>query len=162
MPPIKCQLADYRTNRPRLFGIINTPSATQPKPPIVALAAAGYGAVLGSIFPMMAVMTAADISGGLSVASDSGALVNTMQNIGAVAGILIAPKFCRWNRTRSHHDADRNGVRTLLACLCAGPFLGVDAGCRFAHGVFGGILPLMLMLLVMTSLRPGRGRFEGI
>src|SRR4051812_36501841 len=68
-------------------------AASQYRPPIAALAIAGYGSVLGSVFPVMAVISGADISGGLSVSSDSGALVVTMQNVGAVAGILGLPVF---------------------------------------------------------------------
>lgn len=50
-------------------------AAPQPqRAPIFALATAGYGAVLGSLFPVVAVMTIADISGGLGIPADSAAL----------------------------------------------------------------------------------------
>lgn len=131
-------------------------------PPYAALATAGYGAVLGSLFPVMTVMTIADISGGLSSPIDSAALVNTMQNMGAVAGILAAPAFAAGiGRGRTMALAGFGFM--IAAAACAGaPTLPWMLAARFAHGVFGGVLPLMFMLLVMTSLRPGSGRFEGM
>ncbi|MEG3177732.1 MFS transporter [Sphingomonas sp. RB3P16] len=137
-------------------------TAAQARPPIAALAVAGYGAVLGSLFPLMAVMTGADISGGLSVAADSGALVNTSQNIGAVVGILIAPSFAAGiGRGRTMVLTGTGFVLASVACALA-PSLGLMLLARFVHGVFGGVLPLLFMLLVMTSLRPGEGKFEGM
>jgi MFS family permease len=139
-----------------------TLAASQPKPPFAALAVAGYGAVLGSLFPVMTVMTVADISGGLSVASDSGALVNTLQNIGAVAGLLAAPSIAAGiGRGRTMAVTGTGFVFASIACAIA-PSLGWMLIARFLHGVFGGVLPLMFMLLVMTSLRPGHGQFEGM
>src|SRR3546814_13088245 len=67
--------------------------AAMPTKPIAALSVAGYGSLLGSMFPVMAIMTVSDIGGGLSAAADAAALVNTIQNVGAVAGIVIAPAF---------------------------------------------------------------------
>lgn len=138
------------------------PITTQTRPPIAALAVAGYGSVLGSLFPVMTVISAADISGGLSVASDSGALVNTMQNVGAVAGLLILPTFAMGiGRGRAMALTGFGFMVSAIACALA-PTLGWMLAARFAHGMFGGALPLMFMLLVMTSLRPGHGQFEGI
>ena len=130
--------------------------------PHAALATAAYGAVLGSVFPIMTVMTIADISGGLSVAADSGALVNTFQNVGSVAGILAAPAFAAGiGRGRTMALAG-GGFATAAAACALAPDLPTMLVARFAHGVFGGVLPLMFMLMVMTSLRPGHGRFEGM
>src|SRR3546814_14956582 len=42
------------------------------------------------------------------------------------------------------------------------PNLPIMLVARFWHGFCGGALPLLFMLLVMTSLRAGAGRFEGI
>ncbi|MEO9132291.1 MAG: MFS transporter [Sphingomonas sp.] len=134
----------------------------QPAPPIAALAVAGYGAVLGSLFPLMTVLNAADIAGGLSVAGDSAALVITMQNIGAVAGILIAPTFAAGiGRGRTMTLTGIGFCVSSVACAIA-PSLAWMLVARFLHGVFGGVLPLMFMLLVMTSLRVGKGQFEGM
>lgn len=33
---------------------------------------------------------------------------------------------------------------------------------RFLHGFFGGMLPVLMMLLVMTSLFPGKEQREGM
>ncbi|MDD1453275.1 MFS transporter [Sphingomonas sp. H160509] len=131
-------------------------------PPLAALATASYGAILGSVFPVMTVMTIADVSGGLSVPIDSAALVNTMQNVGSVVGILAAPAFAAGiGRGRTMALAGGGFVLASVACACA-PSLPWMLVARFAHGAFGGVLPLMFMLLVMTSLKPGSGRFEGM
>ncbi len=133
-----------------------------PAPPYAALATAGYGAVLGSIFPVMTVMTIADVSGGLSVPIDSAALVNTMQNVGSIAGILAAPAFAAGiGRGRTMALAGSGFLLASVACACA-PSLPWMLVARLAHGACGGVLPLMFMLLVMTSLKPGAGRFEGM
>jgi len=137
-------------------------TANQPRAPIAALAVACYGSALGSVFPVMTVISAADISGGLSVASDSGALVNTMQNIGAVAGILILPSFAIGiGRGRAMAVTGCGFMLSALACALA-PSLGWMLVARTFHGMFGGALPLMFMLLVMTSLKRGHDQFEGI
>jgi DHA2 family multidrug resistance protein len=138
------------------------PTTDQSAPPIMGLVIAGYGSMFGSLFPVMTVLSAADISGGLSVASDSGALVNTMQNLGAVAGILILPSFAAGiGRGRTMVLTGVGFVLSSIACALA-PSLGWMLPARLAHGVFGGALPLMFMLLVMSSLKRGHGQFEGI
>jgi MFS family permease len=131
-------------------------------PPIKALVVAAYGSALGSLFPVMAVISVADISGGLSVASDTGALVNTMQNVGAVAGILILPNFAvAIGRGRAMALIGLGFMLCSIACAMA-PSIGWMLAARFLHGVFGGALPFMFMLLVMTSLKRGHDQFEGI
>ncbi|WP_165913323.1 MFS transporter [Novosphingobium sp. ST904] len=133
-----------------------------PTKPIAALSVAGYGSLLGSMFPVMAIMTVSDIGGGLSAAADAAALVNTIQNVGAVAGIVIAPAFAAaLGRGRT---MQWTGIGFLLAAIAAAtaPNLPIMLVARFWHGFFGGALPLLFMLLVMTSLRAGAGRFEGI
>ena len=137
-------------------------AAAEQKPPYSALAVAGYGSVLGSLFPVVAVMSIADISGGLSVAADSGALVNTAQNVGAIAGILATPVFAFGvGRGRAMAIIAAGFILSSLLCAAA-PALPVMIAARTLHGVFGGAMPLMFMLLVMTTLIPGRGQFEGM
>jgi len=129
---------------------------------MLALAIAAYGSALGSVFPPMTVIASADISGGLSIASDSGALVNTMQNVGAVVGILTLPTFvAALGRGRTMACTGLGFTLASASCGLA-PGLGWMLVARFFHGAFGGALPLMFMLLVMTSLRAGKGQFEGI
>jgi DHA2 family multidrug resistance protein len=138
------------------------PAAAEQKPPYAALAVAGYGGVLGSLFPVVAVMSVADISGGLSVAADSGALVNTAQNIGAIGGILATPVFA-FGLGRGRAIAMIAAGFILSSMLCAlAPTLPLMLAARIMHGIFGGAMPLMFMLLVMTTLVPGRGQFEGM
>ena len=130
--------------------------------PHAALATAAYGAVLGSVFPVMTVMTVSDMSGGLSVAADSGALINTLQNVGSVVGILAAPVFAAGiGRGRTMALAGAGFMMAAIACALA-PDLPTMLLARFAHGLFGAVMPLMFMLIVMTSLQPGKGRFEGM
>ncbi len=132
------------------------------KPPYAALAVAGYGAVLGSLFPLVAVFSAADISGGLDVAADSGALVNTFQNLGAVAGILATPALAFGiGRGRAMSVVAAGFVFSSILCALA-QNLPIMLFARTLHGVFGGAMPLMFMLLVMTTLAPLSGRFEGM
>jgi MFS family permease len=137
-------------------------SAAQQKPPYSALAVAGYGGVLGSLFPLVAVYSVADISGGLHIAADSAALVNTFQNVGAIAGILATPALA-FGIGRGRAMAVVSAGFVLASSLCAmAPNLPIMLLARTLHGVFGGAMPLMFMLLVMTTLPPGRGRFEGM
>lgn len=136
--------------------------ASRPGMPLTALATAAYGAVLGSVFPVMAVMTTPDVSGGLMVAGDSGALVNTVQNVGSVAGILAAPSFAAGiGRGRTMALAGAGFAVAAAGCAAATNLPGMLIA-RFLHGVFGGVMPLMFMLIVMTSLRPRQGQFEGM
>lgn len=136
--------------------------ANPSKAPLFALAVAGYGSAIGSVFPVMTVIAGADISGGLSVAADSGALVNTLQNLGAVAGILALPMLAMaFGRGRAMVLIGLGFALSSTACALA-PTLGLMLIARLFHGMFGGALPFMFMLLVMTSLRRGHGQFEGI
>ncbi|WP_420145179.1 MFS transporter [Sphingobium sp.] len=138
------------------------PAAADQTPPYAALAVAGYGAVLGSLFPLVAVFSLADITGGLHVAADSGALVNTFQNVGAIAGIFATPALA-FGIGRGRAMAVIAAGFIISASLCAlAPNLPVMLFARTLHGIFGGAMPLMFMLLVMTTLLPGRGRFEGM
>ncbi|WP_442680314.1 MFS transporter [Sphingomonas sp. ASY06-1R] len=137
-------------------------SAAEQKPPYAALAVSGYGAVLGSFFPLVAVYSVADISGGLHVAADSAALVNTFQNVGAICGILATPALA-FGVGRGRAMAVMGAGFVISSALCAmAPNLPVMLFARTLHGVFGGAMPLMFMLLVMTTLMPGSGRFEGM
>jgi hypothetical protein len=56
------------------------------------------------------------------------------------------------------------GLGFAMASLVAGiaPSLEWMVMARFAQGFFGGSLPLLMMLLVLTSLRPGQGQLEGM
>src|SRR3546814_14225069 len=65
---------------------------------------------------------------------------------------------------RSGRTMQWTGIGFLLAAIAAAtaPNLPIMLVARFWHGFFGGALPLLFMLLVMTSLRAGAGRFEGI
>lgn len=134
----------------------------RPSVPLGALAVAGYGSVLGSLFPVMTVMTINDISGGLSVAIDAAALVNTAQNIGAVAGVLIAPTFVAALGRGRMMFWTGGGFLTASILAATAPNLSLMIIARVVQGAFGGVLPLMFMLIVMTSLKPGRGQFEGM
>lgn len=135
-------------------------SAADQKPPYAALVVSGYGAVLGSLFPLVTVLSAADVSGGLSVAADSGAWVNTMQNVGAIAGMLATPAVA-FGIGRGRTMAFFGAGFVLSSLLCAiAPGLPLMLVARTLQGVFGGALPLLFMLLVMTAVPPRRGRFE--
>jgi len=138
------------------------PSTAEENPPYAALAVAGYGGVLGSLFPLVAVFSVADISAGLHLAADSAALVNTFQNVGAIGGILATPALAFGvGRGRAMGVIGTGFVVSSALCAMA-PNLLVMLFARTLHGVFGGAMPLMFMLLVMTTLMPGRGRFEGM
>ncbi len=135
-------------------------SAADQKPPYAALAVSGYGAVVGSLFPLVTVLSAADISGGLSVAADSGALVNTVQNVGAIAGMLATPALAFGiGRRRTMAIVAAGFVLSSILCALA-PTLPLMLVARTLHGLFGGAMPLLFMLLVMTAVPPGRGQFE--
>ena len=132
------------------------------QPQLPGLIVAGYGAVIGSLFPLMTIMTIGDIGGGLGVGPGGSALVNTFQSVGSVSGIFMAPLFSAGiGRGRTMFWF---GLGFLLASVGAafGPGYGWVLVARFAHGFFGGALPLLFMLLVMTSLTSGKGRFEGM
>ncbi|WP_345725421.1 MFS transporter [Qipengyuania pacifica] len=129
-------------------------------PPTIALATAAYGALVGSLFPVVTVLSLSDVSGGLGVSLDSAALVNTMQNVGAVAGLLIAPTLA-FGLGRGRIMALSGAGFALASLACAiSPNLPWMLFARLLQGFFGGILPFMLMLLVMTTMRPGIQRFS--
>src|SRR3546814_5285840 len=108
------------------------------------------------MFPVVAIMTESVIVGVLSAAADAAALVNTFQNVVAVAGIVSSPAFAA--ALVRGRTMQWTGIGFLLAAIAAAtaPNLPIMLVARFWHGFFGGALPLLFMLLVMTSLKIGR------
>src|SRR3546814_18528854 len=91
--------------------------AAMPTKPIAALSVAGYGSLLGSMFPVMAIMTVSDLGVCLSAAADAAAFVNTIHNVGAVAGIVISPAFA--SALGPGRTMQCTGIGFLLSAIAA-------------------------------------------
>jgi DHA2 family multidrug resistance protein len=127
-----------------------------------ALLVSSLGAVAGTTFSVMAILTLGDIGGGLSVSSDDAAWLNTLYNVGAICGLpIIMTMAASLGRGRAMLIAGLFYSLSSIA-VAVSPFYEWALVARFIHGFFGGMLPVLMMQLVMTSLFPGRGQLEGM
>lgn len=133
-----------------------------PRAPYAALALSAFGALMGGLFPISVIFSAGDIGGGLSASADDTAWIVTFYNVGQILGqpllMIMAGAFGRGGAMRM---AGAGFVVSSLAVALA-PNLGWVLAARLVQGVFGGVLPTFMMLLVMTSPLPGRARVGGL
>lgn len=127
-----------------------------------AIAVSSLGAVAGTTFSIMAILTMGDIAGGLSVSSDDAAWFNTLYNVGAICGLpIVMTMAAAFGRGRTMLLAGLFFTLSSIA-VALSPHYEWALVARFLHGFFGGMLPVLMMLLVMTSLFPGKGQLEGM
>jgi len=132
------------------------------RPPFAALALSAFGAMLGGLFPISVIFSLGDIGGGLSASADDIAWMVTLYNVGQILGqpllMIAAGAFGRGAAMRL---AGAGFVVSSLAVAVA-PSLGWALAGRLVQGVFGGVMPTFMMLLVMTSPLPARARIGGL
>lgn len=130
--------------------------------PVGALALSAFGAMMGGLFPISVIFSLGDIGGGLSASTDDTAWMVTLYNVGQILGqpllMIAAGAFGRGAAMRL---AGVGFVVSSLAVALA-PGLGWALAGRVAQGMFCGVLPTFMMLLVMTSPLPGRARVAGL
>jgi DHA2 family multidrug resistance protein len=131
-------------------------------PPLGAIAVSTFGAVVAATMPLAVILSMPDVGGGLSASADDASWITTLYNVGAVVGLPAAiGTVGAFGRGRAMQIF---GVGYALSSLAIGigsslPWVFLA---RFAEGFFGGALPLLMMLIVLTSLRPGKGQLEGL
>jgi len=117
---------------------------------------------MGGLFPISVIFSLGDIGGGLSASADDTAWLVTIYNVGQILGqpllMIMAGAFGRGVAMRL---AGAGFVISSLAVALA-PGLGWAIAMRLVQGVFGGVLPTFMMLLVMTSPLQGRDRVAGL
>lgn len=138
--------------------------ATPPPLPgrIYALGVASLGAMIGSTFPLAAILALGDIGGGLSASADATAWLTTIYNVGQIFCLpIVMTSAAAFGRGRSMRWAGL-GFALASAAVALSPNLAWALTLRFAQGFFGGMLPVLMFLLVMTSLPPGRAQVRGL
>ncbi|MBM0106807.1 MFS transporter [Steroidobacter sp. S1-65] len=142
-------LADTRQNRP-------------PSPPWGAIAVSTFGAVVGATMPLAVILSMPDVSGGLSASADEASWIVTLYNVGVLVGLPAAVAVAgALGRRRAMLIFGLGLVLTSFAIGVGVSLPWIFVG-RFAQGFFGGALPLLMMLIALTSLPPGKGQFEGL
>jgi MFS transporter, DHA2 family, multidrug resistance protein len=126
-----------------------------------ALATAAFGGVLGSTLPIAAVLMQTEVAGGLSVDAGDAAWSVTLYNVGQIIGLPLALYGAAvFGCGRAMQAAGLGfGVASLAAASALG--LGPHLVSRVLQGVFGGGLPTLMMVLVMTRLT-GPARAAGL
>jgi DHA2 family multidrug resistance protein len=146
----------------RIFSPNEASPAAAPRTPHAALSLSAFGALLGGMFPISVIFSLGDIGGGLSASADDTAWMVTLYNVGQVLGqpllMILVGAFGRGVAMRL---AGGGFVITSLAVALA-PGLGSALAGRTLQGIFGGMLPTLMMLLVMTSPLQGRARVAGL
>ncbi|HEY6644496.1 MFS transporter [Povalibacter sp.] len=130
--------------------------------PFGAIAVSTFGAVVAATMPLAVILSMPDIAGGLSVSADEASWITTLYNVGTLAGIPAAVGVA--GVTGRGRTMWIFGLGFALSSLAIGlghslPWVFLA---RFVEGFFGGALPLLMMLIVLTSLPPGRGQLEGL
>ncbi len=138
------------------------PTAAQPRAPLAALSLSAFGALLGGLFPISVIFSLGDIGGGLSASADDTAWIVTIYNVGQILGqpllMILAGAFGRGVAMR----VAGGGFLLGSLAIALAPNLGWTIAARAVQGVFGGMLPTFMMLLVMTSPLHGRARVAGL
>jgi DHA2 family multidrug resistance protein len=127
-----------------------------------AIAISTFGTIVGATMPLAVILSLGDVAGGLSVSADEASWIVTLYNVGAVVGVPTTVGFVgMFGRGRAMKIV---GLGFAVASFAAGIAHSLEwmAMARFAQGFFGGSLPLLMMLLVLTSVRPGQGQLEGL
>jgi DHA2 family multidrug resistance protein len=136
----------------------SSPPSPTSAAPLAALSLSAFGALMGGLFPISVIFSLGDIGGGLSASADDTAWLVTVYNVGQLVGqpllMIVAGAFGRGTAMRL---AGAGFVVSSLAVALA-PNLGSALAARGVQGVFGGVMPTFMMLLVMTSPLPGRAR----
>lgn len=131
-------------------------------PPIRAIAVSTFGAVVAATMPLAVILSMPDIAGGLSASADEASWITTLYNVGTLAGIPAAVGVVGVaGRGRTMCIFGLGFALSSLAIAVAGSLSWIFVA-RFAEGFFGGALPLLMMLMVLTSLPPGKGQLEGL
>lgn len=138
------------------------PQASSPKPPIAALCLGAFGALVGGLFPISVIFAMPDISGGLSASADDASWITTLYNVGQlVAQPLLIVLAASFGRGRTMQLAGGGFSLASLAIVMAGSLQSVEA-LRIVQGLFGGMMPTLMMMLVMSSPLHGRDRVAGL
>lgn len=127
-----------------------------------AIAVSTFGAVVAATMPLAVILSMPDVSGGLSVSADEASWITTLYNVGTLVGLPAAVGVVGVvGRGRAMRVF---GLGFALASLAIGVGYSLPwiFAARFAQGFFGGALPLLMMLIVLTSLPPGKGQIEGL
>lgn len=139
-----------------------SPGPSSSRPPLAALALSAFGAMMGGLFPISVIFSLGDIGGGLSASADDTAWMVTLYNVGQILGqpllMIMAGAFGRGAAMRL---TGAGFVISSLAIALA-PNLGWALAGRLVQGVFGGVMPTFMMLLVMTSPLSGRAQIGGL
>lgn len=131
-------------------------------PPFGAIAVSTFGAVVAATMPLAVILSMPDIAGGLSVSADEASWVTTLYNVGTLAGIPAAVGVAGVTGRGRTMWIFGLGFALSSLVVAVGHSLSWVFIARFLEGFFGGALPLLMMLIVLTSLPPGRGQLEGL
>ena len=154
------QNSAQRRDAPHWSPVMSSPAP--PRAPLGALSLSAFGALMGGLFPISVIFALGDIGGGLSASADDTAWLVTVYNVGQILGqpllMIVAGALGRGGAMRLV------GVGFVISSLAVSlaPSLGWAIAARGLQGVFGGVLPTFMMLLVMTSPLPGRARVAGL
>lgn len=127
-----------------------------------AIAISTFGTIVAATMPLAVILSIGDVAGGLSVSADEASWITTLYNVGAIVGVPMTVGFVgMFGRGRAMRIV---GLGFAVASFAAGISHSLEwmVLARFAQGFFGGSLPLLMMLLVLTSVRPGQGQLEGM
>lgn len=104
----------------------------------------------------------ADLAGGLSAAVNDASWSVTLYNVGQIAGLpMTMTAAAAFGRGRTMALAGA-GFALSSAAIALSPGLGVFLAARLLQGFFGGALPVLFMVMIMTSLPPGRSQAGGL
>jgi DHA2 family multidrug resistance protein len=130
--------------------------------PLGALAVSLFGAVVSVVFSAGVAQALAQIGGDLAPGSRQASWILTLYDLGQVAGLPLVWILGRGlGRGRAMALAGL-GYALASAGVALAPDLAAALPLRVVQGLFGGMMPVFVMLMVMSSLRPGQGQAEGL
>jgi MFS family permease len=112
--------------------------------------------------PLAVILSMPDVGGGLSASADDASWIVTLYNVGVLVGLPAAVAVAGVLGRGRAMQIFGLGFALMSFAIGVGDSLPWAFVGRFAQGFFGGALPLLMMLIALTSLPPGKGQLEGL
>lgn len=129
---------------------------------VTMVAVAGFGCVMAILSGQVSGFAQADLAGGLGVSADTASWFGTLYQMGQVVVIPLVAIATMSLSARTVAMIAGTGFAITSALAVSAVSYDQMVLLRFLQGVFGGVFPVLTMLLVMRSFPPGAGQREGL
>jgi len=123
---------------------------------------AALGAFVSATFPVTAILAQADMAAGFSAPADDASWLVTLYNIGQLFGLPITFVLAGMLGRRRAMLLVAGGFSAASLAVALAPTLAWGLAARTLQGFFGGMLPVLMFIVLFSTLPPGPGRTRGL